>query len=52
LAAGPLKEAVVIKQLKPPQHLLVAAGKKRPEMIGAQEPVAMNVFQDFPVAVG
>jgi hypothetical protein len=52
LTWGPFNEAVVIKQLKPPQHLLLAAAKKRREMIGAQESVAVNVFQNFPVAVG
>jgi hypothetical protein len=52
LAAGALKKAVVIKQLQTTEHLLGAAGKKCAEMIGTQKPMAMNVFEDPPVAFG
>ena len=35
LAAGAIKEPVVIKQLQPPQKLLVAAGEERLKVIRA-----------------
>ena len=52
LTPGPLKEAVVVKELESPKDLLRTAGNQRAEMVGAQKPMTMNVFEDFPVAFG
>jgi hypothetical protein len=52
LTSGPLKKAVVIKQLKPAKNLLRTAGNKRAKVIGAQKPVAMDMLEDFPIAFG
>jgi hypothetical protein len=38
--------------LQPPEDLLLTAGKQRAEVVGTQKPVALNLFEDFPVAVG